>query len=57
MQLNPAQLREVAVKAYADPRTVARYLSGLPVVSTSAMRIEAALVALGYRSETKKQAS
>lgn len=57
MHLNPAQLREVSVKAFADPRTVLRYLKGLRVVSTSSARIEAALVALGYRSETQKQAS
>jgi hypothetical protein len=41
--LSPHEERIVAVKAGTDPRTVRRYRKGLPVHSTSAERIRAAL--------------
>ena len=37
------EARRIAVEAIADPRTVVKYLSGAPVRSTVAVRIEAAL--------------
>lgn len=40
-------LRRVAAEAICDEKTVARYLDGLRVRSTSRTRIEAALMRLG----------
>jgi hypothetical protein len=45
--LGAHDLRRVAVTAIADTATVARYLRGGAVRSTSRARIEAALAALG----------
>lgn len=42
-KLNPHEARKLAVLAGVDPRTLLKYLSGLPVWSTTADRIETAL--------------
>lgn len=44
---NAHDVRRIAVAACRETRTVARYLEGKPVRSTSAASIAAALVALG----------
>lgn len=41
-------VRQIAVRARRDPRTVARMLSGQAVASTSVAAIEAAMRELGY---------
>ena len=43
MNLDPHQLREVAVQAHCDPRTVRRFLEGQPVRPALKTRIEKAL--------------
>lgn len=48
MKLDAAQVIQVAARSFSDPRTVQRYLEGLPLRSTRRAAIEAALVALGY---------
>jgi hypothetical protein len=42
-KLTPHQAREVAARAYCDPRTVRAYLNGRPQHSTTAARIERAI--------------
>ena len=42
-RLTPHEVREVAIHAYCDPRTVRAYLDGRPQHSTTAARIERAL--------------
>lgn len=44
----PHEVRETAVKAGVDDRTVAAYIAGRPMRSTSAARVASALRALGY---------
>lgn len=51
MKLNPHQLREVAVAACCDPRTVAAYLDGRVIRSTCAVRVERALRDLNIEVE------
>lgn len=46
--LPPVDMREVAAKAYCDPRTVAKYLDGCEMRSTAQRRIENALRDLGF---------
>lgn len=47
MRLGAHTRRQVAVEATSDPRTVERYCQGLPIRSTSEVRIRAALDRLG----------
>jgi hypothetical protein len=42
-RLTPHEVREVAARAYCDPRTVRAYLDGRPQHSTTAARIERAI--------------
>jgi hypothetical protein len=42
-RLTPHEVREVAARAYCDPRTVRAYFDGRPQHSTTAARIERAL--------------
>ena len=46
--LDAHQLRQVAVLAYADPRTVKSLLTGGPCLATTRARVRAAIEALGY---------
>lgn len=46
-RLSAHDMRRLAVEAVIDPRTIARYMAGLAVASTSAARILAAGVKLG----------
>jgi hypothetical protein len=45
--LSAHERRRIAVAAVVDPRTVDRYLRGLPVASTCGARIQEALRRLG----------
>lgn len=47
-RLDAAELRRVAVHSNSDPRTVKRRIEGQKVRTVCAMRIDAALAALGY---------
>jgi hypothetical protein len=42
-RLTPHEVREIATRAYCDPRTVVSYLKGRPQHSTTAKRIERAI--------------
>jgi hypothetical protein len=44
--LTPQEVREIAVRAYCDPRTVRAYLNGRNQHSTTSKRIERAIVEL-----------
>ena len=46
--LQPVDIRDVAAKAYCDPRTVTKYLDGCEMRSTAQRRIENALRDLGF---------
>ena len=46
--LSRAELARVGVRAGCDPRTVERYLDGERVMSTTRLRVERALRALGF---------
>ena len=45
--LTPHEQLILAVQAHVDPRTVRRYLSGHPVVSTTRTAIQEALIQMG----------
>lgn len=49
-QLNPHELRRIAVAASCDPKTVRRFLTGEPVRPTCRARIESALRTLNLPS-------
>lgn len=51
MTLTPHQLREVAVRAGVDPRTVRAFLDGRRQRSTAASRVADALRDLGLTGE------
>jgi hypothetical protein len=53
-KLTPQDLREIAARACCDPRTVKAYLERRPQHSTTAKRIERAIVEL--RLETLERA-
>lgn len=46
-RLTSHQVREVAVAAHCDPRTVRKFIAGLPVVSTRAAAIRTVLISMG----------
>ena len=54
LQANAHELRRLAVSACCDPRTVARYLGGERIQSTSRARIESALQVTS-RKRTRRQ--
>jgi hypothetical protein len=47
-QLTQHQIRQLAVAACVDPRTVRKYMAGGPGVSTTTARIEGALIELHW---------
>jgi hypothetical protein len=57
MILTAGEIRRVAVLAFCDPRTVARYLRGDRVQPLSAERIRLALDSLGNSASMRSIAS